>query len=188
MKIRTLAILLALPLALSLGAAQAQLKAPTKSKPKDPLGSGLGLKPSETVVAPAAEEKGPTLEGVVQDIADCVLAGLPQDWTLAQIEVTELGRDGKQREFEAKYSYRGADGKGAVFTPCDLRAPAMNVYKLNAALEPDKRNWTRATLLLSKDGKFELQYDYPKKEEEATPAPVPADPAPAPARNDGKKK
>lgn len=188
MKIRTLARLLPVVLALSLGAAHAQLKAPAKPKPKDPLGSGLGLKPSETAAPAPAEEKPQTLESVVQEIADCVLAGLPRDWALAQIEVSELGRDGKQREFEARYSYRGADGKSAVFAPCDLRAPAMNVYKLNAALEPDKRNWIRAILMLSKDGKFELQYDYPKKDEEASTAPAPAEPAPAAARKDARKK
>lgn len=88
------------------------------------------------------------------------MAGLPPDWTLAQVEVTELGRSDKQREFEATYSYKDGAGKAAPFVPCDPREPALNVYKLNGALAPAKRNWTRATLVLSKEGKFELQYDY----------------------------
>ena len=87
----------------------------------------------------------------------------------------EIGRDDRKREFEAKYSYAGKDGKNAAFTPCDPREPAQNVYKLNGVLEADKRNWIRATLFLSNEGKFELQYDYPKKEGEAdvTPAAKP---------------
>ncbi|MBS0337263.1 MAG: hypothetical protein JSS40_10715 [Proteobacteria bacterium] len=119
---------------------------------------------------------------MVQEIANCVLAGLPPDWQLAQIEVTELSRDGKQREFEAKYLYTGKDGKGAAFTPCNLREPALNVYKLNAAMAPEKRNWIKATLVLSREGKFELQYDYQKKEGDA-PAASSAQPAATPAQS-----
>lgn len=167
--------LFALPLGLLLacGAAQAQFKAPTKSQPKDGLGSGLGSQsapsapPASAPTAPG-EEKA-SAEGVVQDIANCVLAGLPPDWTLAQVEVTEIGRSDKQREFEATYSYKDAAGKAAPFTPCDPREPALNVYKLNGALDEAKRNWVRATLVLSKEGKFELNYDYADKQGEARP-------------------
>jgi hypothetical protein len=164
---------LALPLAflLACASAQAQLKPPSSTTPKGDLGSGLGgkraPKPAAAENKPAPETKPQTLDDVVQEIANCILAGLPAGWKLAQIEVIEVGRDAKQREFEAKYSYSGSDGKGAVFTPCDLREPARNVYKLNEALEPDKRNWTKATLVLSSEGKFELQYDYAKADSES---------------------
>jgi hypothetical protein len=164
---------LSLAFLLACGTAHAQLKPPTKS----PLGGGLG---SQRVPKPPAEPKAASPDEVVQNIANCVLAGLPPDWQLAQIEVTELSRDGKQREFEAKYLYTGKDGKGAGFTPCDLREPALNVYKLNAALDPEKRNWIKATLVLSREGKFELQYDYAKKDGDAQATPAPTS-APAPA-------
>ena len=179
-----------LALLLACGSAQAQFKDTTKSKPRDPLGSGLGGKPAKPAAKPdaKAEDNAPTMDTVVQDIANCVLAGLPKEWVLAQVEVTEIGRDGKQREFEAKYSYSGADGKGAVFTPCDLKEPAQNIYQLNAALEPDKRDWIKATLVLSNEGKFELQYDYPKKDGDAAPAPAPAAPAPAVPKANAPKK
>ena len=167
------ALAVALPVALLLacGAAHAQFKPPSKSQPRSPLGSGLG---AQTTPKPPAEAKEPTTDTVVQDIANCVLAGLPPDWQLAQIEVTEIGRDGKQREFEAKYLYIGKDGKGTAFVPCDLREPALNVYKLNGALALDKRDWSKATLMLSKEGKFELQYDYPKTDADKDPAPAAA--------------
>jgi cysteine desulfurase/selenocysteine lyase len=70
--------------------------------------------------------------------------------------------------------------------PGDERA--LNVYKLNAALEPAKRNWTRATLVLSKEGKFELQYDYAAKEADKDAKPAPAPEAKKNARKDTKKK
>jgi hypothetical protein len=176
---RIFSTLLAAPLAwvLASGIAQAQLKPPTKFQPNDGLGGGIGSRlgpaspPAAAPAAPAkpgspAEEK-PSAEAVVQEIANCVLAGLPPDWTLAQVEVNELGRTDKQREFEAVYSYKDGAGKAAAFSPCDPREPALNVYKLNGALDPAKRNWIRATLVFSKEGKFELQYDYADKQGDA---------------------
>lgn len=160
---------------IAFGHAEAQLKEPSKSQSKGSLGSGLGsksaAKPAAKPAAPA-ESKAQTPDEVVQEIANCVLAGLPQGWQVARVEVIEIGRDDRKREFEAKYSYSGKDGKSAVFAPCDPREPAQSVYKLNGVLEADKRNWTRATLLLTNEGKFELQYDYPKKEGEPGAAPA----------------
>ena len=205
MKIRTFAFYLAFPIALVLGAgaAHAQLKAPTKTQPTEGLGSGLGsgmgspaapaspapvpaAAPAAGTASPAAE-RIQTADEVVQDIANCVLGALPPDWKLAQIEVRELGRTDKQREFEAFYSYQDSAGKAATFVPCDPREPALNVYKLNAALEPAKRNWKRATLVLSKEGKFELQYDYTASDaaKDARPA---APEAKKSAKKDVKKK
>jgi len=180
------------------GAAQAQLKAPTKSEGKDSLGSGLGAPAPAAPAAPLptpsmpggpAGEKPQTGEDVVQTIANCVLVGLPPDWALAQIEVKEISRVDKQREFEAFFTYQDAAGKASTFSPCDARETALNVYKLNAALEPAKRNWIRATLVLSKEGKFELQYDYAKADEKpaADAKPAAADAKKA-AKKDTKKK
>jgi len=179
----------ALGLALAAGGASAQFKAPAKSQPKDALGSGIGsssIPPAGS--APAAgsgastdsDEKS-SAEAVVQKIADCVLPGLPADWTMAQIDVREVARKDKERSFEAIYSYLDANGKAGPFTPCDQKEPALNVYKLNGALEPSKRNWIRATLVFSKEGKFELQYDYAPKEGDKPAA------APAAAKKDAKK-
>ena len=199
MKTRPLAFYLTFPVALLLaaGAAQAQLKAPTKTQPKEGLGSGLASPVTPASPAPAAAtsatpaapaEKAKTHEEVVQDIANCVLGALPPDWKLAQIEVREIGRTERQRDFEAFYSYQDSAGKAAAFVPCDPREPALNVYKLNAALEPAKRNWTRATLVLSKEGKFELQYDYAVKEADKDAKPAAAPEAKKSAKKDTKKK
>ncbi len=201
---------LALPLALlfATGAAHAQLKAPTPTSPsREGLGGGLGsglgapaqpvtpspaatpvpTAPAASAPAPAAAAPGKGLTGdeIVQEIANCVLAGLPPDWKLAQVEVREIGRSDTQREFEAFYSFKDAAGKSAAFTPCDQREPALNVYKLNGALEPAKRNWARATLVLSSEGKFELSYDYLGKEGDKPAAE--AKPGAADAKKSAKK-
>lgn len=192
MKNTPFSLLLALGLALAAGGAHAQFKAPTKSQSKDALGSGIGsssVAPAApgpaapaggTAASPNADDKA-SAESVVQKIADCILPGLPADWTMAQIDVREVARKDKERSFEAIYSYLDGEGKAGPFTPCDQKQPALDVYKLNGALEPSKRNWIRATLVFSKEGKFELQYDYAPKESDKPAA------APAAAKKDTKK-
>jgi hypothetical protein len=134
--------LFALPIALVLatGSAYAQFKAPATSQPQDPLGRGLGsglgsgsaaspAAPAPSAPAPTENADGKTSpEAVVQEIANCVMAGLPAGWTMAQVDVREIGRKDKERNFEAIYSYLDADGKAGPFTPCDQREPALNVY------------------------------------------------------------
>lgn len=185
----------ALGLLFACGMANAQLKVPSDSKPGGTLGGGLhspatretaapspapGTTPVSPGAAPAEEER--SADAVIQDIANCVLEGLPQDWKFARVKVIELSHDGREREFEAKYTYVGPDGAEKPFKPCDLRLPGFYLYKLNGALEPDKRNWKRATLVLSSEGKFDLNYEYDKPE---TPA---AATKPKPGKKDVKKK
>lgn len=202
MKNSSFSLLVALGLALAAGGAHAQFKAPTKSQSKDALGSGIGstsvapaapapAAPAPTAPAPTAQAGGAaaspnpddkeSAESVVQKIADCILPGLPADWTKAQIDVREIARKDKERSFEAIYSYLDGEGKAGPFTPCDQKQPALDVYKLNGALEPSKRNWIRVTLVFSKEGKFELQYDYAPQEGDKPAA------APAAAKKDAKK-
>lgn len=210
-RLRTWSLALPLALLFAAGAAEAQLKAPTTTSPSKEgmgggLGSGLGAPAQPVTPAPAAApapsapaasspapaaaapEKGQTGDEVVQEIANCVLAGLPADWKLAQVEVREIGRSDNQREFEAFYSFKDSAGKSATFTPCDQREPALNVYKLNGALEPAKRNWVRATLVLSSEGKFELSYDYLGKEGDKPEAKPAAADAKKSAKKDAPKK
>lgn len=179
---------LALGLLFTCGVVQAQLRVPSTSQSGGNLGGGLQAPsaspqtpsaPSAPAAAPTEEERSP--DSVIQEIADCVLPSLPQDWKFARIKVIELSNDGRERQFEAKYTYVGADGAEKPFTPCDLRQPGFYLYKLNGALEPAKRNWKRATLVLSVEGKFDLNYEYDK--EAQPPAPVKK-----PAAKDAKKK
>jgi len=157
------------------GVAHAQLRMPSQNQPKGGTGmttpAPVPAAPAQPAAAaqpappkPAAQTEAGSDENVLQNIASCMLVGLPQGWRTAQVQVIQLFFDGKRREFEAKYFYSLADGKPVAYIPCDAREPAVNVYKLNGALELDKRDWNRATLTLMSDGKFDLTYDYPKKE------------------------
>ena len=89
--------------------------------------------------------------------------GLPKDGRTATVEVLEISSDGKERKFEARYTYTAVKAPKAVkLSPCDDTGPAKNVHEFNQFLEPEKRQWKRAILTFRSDGKFELKYDYTK--------------------------
>jgi hypothetical protein len=142
-------------LALAAGLAQAQTAIkPPAAKAKAKLAAAVN-KP-----APAEEES----EGVraVREIFACLAAGLPEAWQRAWVVVTELAGDDKERSFEGKFHYSlDPDGvRGVPLVPCDAREAAARVYALNEFLEPEQRRWKVATLVFTRDGKFELKYDY----------------------------
>ena len=74
----------------------------------------------------------------------------------------EIASSGDERQFEAQYTYTRTleSTRRRGFQPCDATSPAKRVHALNDFLEPEKRQWKRAILTFSSDGKFELKYDY----------------------------
>lgn len=98
---------------------------------------------------------------VLKEIFTCLAAGLPKDWRTVSVEVIEMANDGKEREFEARYTYTHAsEPQPRRLKPCDETLPAKGVHALNRFLEPEKRQWRRALLTCHSDGKFDLKYDY----------------------------
>ena len=99
----------------------------------------------------------------LEEIFACLATGLPKDWRTATVEVIEVSSDGKEREFEARYTYtRASVPKPLRLQPCDDTLPAKGVHAFNQFLEPEKRQWMRAVLVISNNGKFDLTYDYTK--------------------------
>ena len=73
----------------------------------------------------------------------------------------EIASDGRERQFEARYTYLRANvPKPVRLQPCDATSPAKSVHEFNEFLEPEKRQWKRAILTFKSDGKFDLTYDY----------------------------
>lgn len=107
----------------------------------------------------------------VTEIVECLLEGLPEDWVRAEMKV-ELQKPGDET---GSVLYLAATSDAAdqpqPFTPCDVRTPARRMIELRASLPAERRAWTAATLMLQRDGRFGINYDYPKKE--------PAKPKPA---------
>ena len=133
------------------GPAFSQLKPPAQKPAAAPAAT------TKPAAAPASTIKP---DEVVQNIARCMLANAPQDWRSATLEIKETGNSGRERAFEANYTWTDAAGKVQPLAPCNPQEPAVNLYRLNETLSPEKRQWTRAVLSLTKEGKFDIKYDY----------------------------
>jgi hypothetical protein len=102
---------------------------------------------------------------LIERIFACLAPGLPQDWDKTWIVVTDLGAaQGKERQFEAQFFFTtpSGDDKGEPLTPCNSKGLALQVHDMNDLLAPEKRNWRKAQLLITSEGRFELKYDYPQ--------------------------
>jgi len=100
---------------------------------------------------------------VVQSVVECLAAGLPEDWVRAEM-VVELAKPGDTTgEVEYRVARKDAEDKLEPFTPCDPRTPARMLLETRKSQPAAKRGWTGATLVLQRDGKFSLNYEYPKK-------------------------
>ncbi|HEX7249469.1 MAG TPA: hypothetical protein VF262_03675 [Burkholderiales bacterium] len=108
--------------------------------------------------APEAQTK------VLQDIAGCLSKGLPPDWRQAEMFVT-LRKPGDETGSARYTMIRNLTG-GEIenFLPCSDRNPAkMLVTEVRKHQAGDKRGWTRARFTIYREGKFDLTFDYPKR-------------------------
>lgn len=108
----------------------------------------------------ASEAQTRILEGIFK----CLAAGLPPDWREAEMYVT-LKKPGDVTG-EARFTVirKLSGGQVELFRPCSNRQPAreltVDLRKLQAE---DRRGWTSARLTYQREGKFDLNFEYPKK-------------------------
>jgi hypothetical protein len=101
-------------------------------------------------------------ETVLTDIAQCMFAGLPQNWGRAEM-IVELLEPGST---DAAVIYRMTpilSGTAEPFLPCDGRKPAEALLRMRESQSAERAGWKTARFVLRRDGKFDLKYDYPKK-------------------------
>ena len=110
----------------------------------------------------AAQPAAPQETASIAEIARCLLAGLPEDWVRAQMEV-RLKAPGDDTGSVRYGVLRQSEGRALEdFTPCDTRKPAALLVALRDAQAAERRGWTVARLTLERDGSFRLDYDFPK--------------------------
>ena len=98
----------------------------------------------------------------VSSIVECLVEGLPEDWRRVEM-IVELAKPGAETgDVQYLVSRAEAEDKQEPFTPCDVRKPARTLLEVRKSLAPKRRGWTGAKLVLLRDGKFGLNYDYPK--------------------------
>ena len=98
----------------------------------------------------------------VARIAECIAQGAPEDWQRLYmvIDLAQPGDEtGKVRYLATRAS---APGENVAYTPCDTRKPATILLEARKRQTPERKGWIGARLTLHDNGKFELNYDYPK--------------------------
>ncbi len=100
----------------------------------------------------------------VQEIFDCLAAGLPKAWQRAWVVVTEIADIGKSRRFESQsfYAESSTAMAGKPLNTCSAETVAKGVIALSAELPAEQRQWKEARITFTSDGKFNLHYDYGK--------------------------
>jgi hypothetical protein len=111
--------------------------------------------------APAGKAASKAENSAVNTIVECLVAGLPEDWSEA-VMVVELAKAGDETGAVQYLVARGGGVPGERFVPCDVRKPAVTLIEARKQLPQARRGWTGARLTLHRDGRFGLKYDYPK--------------------------
>ena len=117
----------------------------------------LSLAPLAALPQEASEEE----KVILSSIAQCMVAGLPQDWRRAEMNVMlpAAGADGGEVNYRMS---RALGGEPEPFQPCDSRKPAQALVELRSLQTPERAGWNSARFVIHRDGKFDLTYDYPK--------------------------
>jgi hypothetical protein len=120
---------------------------------------------SAAVLPAMVHAQGASREEVraVEEIGECLLEGLPQDWRIAHVivELAEPGADtGRVQYLVGRED--APDNELEPFTPCDTRQPARRLLEVRKEQPADRRGWTTARLVINAYGEFSLTYDYPK--------------------------
>jgi len=141
--------LIIVPLACVAVAAQAQLRMPAEKAPP-PAGK------SSSQAASSSENE------TVIEIVRCMVAGLPEDWSVAAMEINlekPFDTTGDVRYFVA----RGSETKPTEpFAPCDVTQPAKTLIQARKTQPPERQGWIGARVTVFRDGKFGIRYGYPK--------------------------
>jgi len=113
--------------------------------------------------APAQEASKDETQ-IVQSVVECLAAGLPEDWARAEM-VVELAKPGATTgDVQYLVARKDSEDKLEPFTPCDIRKAARTLLETRKSQPAAKRGWTVARLVLQRDGKFSLNYEYPRKD------------------------
>jgi len=115
------------------------------------------------LAGPAQAQKQPDPKAI-QEIFDCLAAGLPKAWQRAWVVVSEIADTGKARRFESQsfYAESSTAMAGKPLKTCGAETVAKGVIALSAELPAEQRRWKEARLTFTSDGKFNLHYDYGK--------------------------
>jgi hypothetical protein len=116
------------------------------------------------VLAQSAEQRGAsdTESRTVAAIVDCLVAGLPDTWRRATMEINlekPLDETGSVRYV---FSSEEEAAPSEQFQPCDVKKPAKLLIELRNQQPADRRGWIGVQFTVLRDGRFGIRYGYPK--------------------------
>ena len=99
---------------------------------------------------------------IVGEVAQCLQAGLPENWAVAEmsIELKKPGADSGEATYVMRRKLSG--GQFEPFRPCDEKKAALTLLDLRKSQPKDRRGWTGARLILRSEGSYDLTFDYSK--------------------------
>jgi hypothetical protein len=109
-----------------------------------------------------AQEANQNEMQAVTEIARCMAQGLPDNWASAQMILDLAGPGESTGAVRFLVARKDAEDKLEPFTPCDTDLPAQILVGLRGVQPADRRGWTSARLVVTRDGDFKLNYDFPK--------------------------
>jgi hypothetical protein len=98
---------------------------------------------------------------VAQEIAKCMVQNAPTDWQklFMVIELPEAGAPSGRVRYMATRDFAPDP---IAYTPCDPQTPAKLLMEARETQSAERRGWTGARFTIQRDGRFDLNYDYPK--------------------------
>ncbi len=112
--------------------------------------------------APAGSAASEAENRAVTSIAECMVAGLPEDWRLATMEVN------LKKPFDETGAVRYLVARGEAtaatepFQPCDIKQPALALLGARKLQPEASRGWIGARVTVFRDGRFGIRYGYPQ--------------------------
>jgi hypothetical protein len=111
---------------------------------------------------PALAQTASTAEAeLVQQLAPCLVQGVPGNWERIYM-VMELPEAGAPSGRVRYLVTRDSAPDPAPYTPCDRQKPAQLLMDSRKDQSPERRGWTGARLTIHRNGRFDLNYDYPR--------------------------
>jgi hypothetical protein len=98
---------------------------------------------------------------IAQEIAQCMVQGPPADWDHLYmiIELPEPGAAAGRVRYMAENDLAA---NRVAYTPCDPQTPAKLLMDARESQPAERRGWTGARFIIHRNGRFDLNYDYPR--------------------------
>jgi hypothetical protein len=114
-------------------------------------------------LAARAQQASEEETSLLQEIAQCLAAGLPHDWRQAEMLIELKNAEAETGDVRYLMMRNLSGGQLEPFLPCNERQAAHDLVVGMRKLQPaEKRGWKGARFVVYRNGKFDLTFDYSK--------------------------